>query len=430
MLPYFQKQAKEVNALHDVFISYSTKDMLQAETVRDVLEKNGIPCWMAPRDIPGGSNYAGEIPRAIRGCQVFLLILSENAQASNWVVKELDNAVNCGKIIIPLMLEDCPLNDEFNFLLTGAQRYAAYQKRAEVLNTLVERIRAVTGTKPEPRAEAASVQPAAAVEAPQVPVAPKTPAVTAAAKARVAPAAPKESPKKESGPKSAAVPVVHRAKPQKPKKVKEKIPFVFGRTEALAALAIPGMALVSVLGYLVGNNMYMATTYPLQYGFGDIVLYSRNYKMLALYVLIGMLLGALLWWEWIRFRHRELAGKPETPVCPACGSDQLGVSTFRTRRMTWPEWATLLLVPLCMAVSLYAHPVGMVLLSSLFNLRFVTFLDSVGVEIIMTGLSQALAVGLWLSNMLVRRMRRRKGLGSTVCRCKDCRASFLPVAKK
>lgn len=394
MLPYFQKQAKEVNALHDVFISYSTKDMLQAETVRDVLEKNGIPCWMAPRDIPGGSNYAGEIPRAIRGCQVFLLILSENAQASNWVVKELDNAVNCGKIIIPLMLEDCPLNDEFNFLLTGAQRYAAYQKRAEVLNTLVERIRAVTGTKPEPKE--VPVQAVAAEEAPRIP----------------------------------AAPVVHQAKPQKPKKVKEKIPFVFGRTEALAALAIPGMALVSVLGYLVGNNMYMATTYPLQYGFGDIVLYSRNYKMLALYVLIGMLLGALLWWEWVRFRHRELAGKPETPVCPACGSDQLGVSTFRTRRMTWPEWATLLLVPLCMAVSLYAHPVGMVLLSSLFNLRFVTFLDSVGVEIIMTGLSQALAVGLWLSNMLVRRMRRRKGLGSTVCRCKDCRASFLPVANK
>ena len=29
------------------------------------------------------------------------------------------------------MVEDCTLNDEFNFLLTGAQRYAAYQKKAE-----------------------------------------------------------------------------------------------------------------------------------------------------------------------------------------------------------------------------------------------------------------------------------------------------------
>ena len=135
--------------MHDVFISYSTKDLSQAEKVRDILENNGIPCWMAPRDIPGGSNYAREIPQAIRGCQVFVLILSDNAQRSTWVVKELDNAVNCGKVIMPLMLEDCPLNDEFNFLLTGAQRYAAYRKSAEVLNTLVERIRCITGRKPE-----------------------------------------------------------------------------------------------------------------------------------------------------------------------------------------------------------------------------------------------------------------------------------------
>jgi len=104
----------EAKAVHDVFISYSSRDMVQAETVRNVLEKNGIPCWMAPRDIPGGSNYTKEIPIAIRQCQVFVLILSQHAQSSHWVLKELDSAVNCGKTILPFMLEDCELNDEFN----------------------------------------------------------------------------------------------------------------------------------------------------------------------------------------------------------------------------------------------------------------------------------------------------------------------------
>ena len=132
--------------MHDVFISYSSKDFSQAETVRNILEKNGIPCWMAPRDIPGGSNYTKEIPLAIRGCQVFVLILSQNAQDSHWVLKELDSAVNAGKVILPFMLEDCQLNDEFNFLLTGAQRYAAYQKKMEAMETLISRIRAVTAT--------------------------------------------------------------------------------------------------------------------------------------------------------------------------------------------------------------------------------------------------------------------------------------------
>ena len=129
--------------MKEVFISYSTLDSVAAETVRDVLETNGLSCWMAPRDIPGGSNYTKEIPIAIRGCTVFVLILSENAQSSHWVLKELDSAVNAGKVILPFMLEDCTLNDEFNFLLTGAQRYSAYQKKAEALETLIRRIRGI-----------------------------------------------------------------------------------------------------------------------------------------------------------------------------------------------------------------------------------------------------------------------------------------------
>lgn len=147
--------------MKEVFISYSTIDLVQAETVRNVLEKNGISCWMAPRDIPGGSNYTKEIPIAIRGCKVFVLILSENAQKSQWVLRELDSAVNNGKVILPFMLEDCALNDEFNFLLTGAQRYAAYQKKAEALEKLVSRVGAMLATE---------------ADGPQAPLAPENPA--------------------------------------------------------------------------------------------------------------------------------------------------------------------------------------------------------------------------------------------------------------
>lgn len=134
--------------MKEVFISYSSNDLPQAETVRNVLENNGLSCWMAPRDIPGGSNYTKEIPIAIRNCKVFVLILSDSAQNSHWVLKELDSAVNCGKVILPFMLEDCALNDEFNFLLTGAQRYSAYQKKAEALETLVSRIRGILDASP------------------------------------------------------------------------------------------------------------------------------------------------------------------------------------------------------------------------------------------------------------------------------------------
>lgn len=155
--------------MKEVFISYSTVDAENAETVRNVLEKNGLSCWMAPRDIPGGSNYTKEIPIAIRNCTVFVLILSKNAQSSHWVLKELDSAVNCGKVILPFMLEDCLLNDEFNFLLTGAQRYEAYRKKAEAMETLVSRVRGILGvnapnvtvdvsTEPEPSVKTPSTK--------------------------------------------------------------------------------------------------------------------------------------------------------------------------------------------------------------------------------------------------------------------------------
>ena len=54
--------------MHDVFISYSSKDQDVTEQIRQALETNGISCWIAPRNIPLGSSYAREIPAAIRGC--------------------------------------------------------------------------------------------------------------------------------------------------------------------------------------------------------------------------------------------------------------------------------------------------------------------------------------------------------------------------
>ena len=66
---------------------------------------------MAPACIPGGSSYAVEIPQAIRECKVFVLILSEKSQLSKWVPRELDQAINAGKTVMPFMLENCSLKD-------------------------------------------------------------------------------------------------------------------------------------------------------------------------------------------------------------------------------------------------------------------------------------------------------------------------------
>ena len=127
----------------DVFISYKSEEYEKAEQLRVVLEQNGISCWRAPNSIPTGSNYAMEIPKAIRSCSVFVILLSQRAQQSKWVCKELDRAINNGKVIVPVMLEQCPLRDPFDFYLTDVQRYEAFTQAEQALQQIVQQIQAL-----------------------------------------------------------------------------------------------------------------------------------------------------------------------------------------------------------------------------------------------------------------------------------------------
>lgn len=129
----------------DVFISYKAEEIEEANWVKSVLESNGISCWMAPSCIPGGSSYAVEIPQAIRQAKVFVLILSSKAQSSQWVSREVDLAINEGKIVLPFMLENCALKDDFNFYLTNVQRYAAYENKLAAAEKMINEIKALIG---------------------------------------------------------------------------------------------------------------------------------------------------------------------------------------------------------------------------------------------------------------------------------------------
>ncbi len=103
------------------FISYSTKNQVWADSVRELFRKNSIETWMAPGDIPAGSKYAMVINRAIKDCSCFVLLLTEDSQNSVWVSKEVERAVNYRKAVIPIQLEDVVLNDEFEFYISTDQ---------------------------------------------------------------------------------------------------------------------------------------------------------------------------------------------------------------------------------------------------------------------------------------------------------------------
>ena len=133
----------------NVFISYKSEEFQIADWVRQTLESHGISCWMAPASIPGGSNYAREIPQAIRNCRVFVLILSAQSQESQWIPREVDQAINMHKTIMPFMLEDCALRDDFNFYLSNVQRYAAYENKSRAMERMLREIQAILSVENE-----------------------------------------------------------------------------------------------------------------------------------------------------------------------------------------------------------------------------------------------------------------------------------------
>lgn len=137
--------------MKEVFISYKSDEIGEALWVKERLEQNGLSCWMAPGDIPGGSSYAVEIPQAIRNAKVFVLVLSENTQNSQWVPKEIDMAINFKRKIMPFMLEDFALKDDFNFYLSNIQRYPAFENKEEAAAQMIAEIkRLIDAEKPAP----------------------------------------------------------------------------------------------------------------------------------------------------------------------------------------------------------------------------------------------------------------------------------------
>ncbi|MEO7207627.1 MAG: toll/interleukin-1 receptor domain-containing protein [Steroidobacteraceae bacterium] len=104
-----------------VFISYASQDAAVAYAVVQNLERHGINCWIAPRDVTPGSQYADEIARAINGTKVLVLVLSEHALVSPHVGRELERAASKRRRIIGLRTDAAPLTRSLEYFLSESQ---------------------------------------------------------------------------------------------------------------------------------------------------------------------------------------------------------------------------------------------------------------------------------------------------------------------
>jgi len=121
---------------YDVFICYSTKDGIITGSICDLLEKSGIKCWIAPRNVCGGKPYVQEIIRGIENSNVMVLIHTKNSNVSRHVLSEIEQAFSKNKIIIPFLVDSTKMSTEHSFYLNRTQwiiAYPNYKKKIEKL---------------------------------------------------------------------------------------------------------------------------------------------------------------------------------------------------------------------------------------------------------------------------------------------------------
>ena len=90
----------------DVFISHSLKDKTTAEAVCAKLEAEKVRCWIAPRDISPGADWAESIISALESCRVMVLIFSSHSNISPQVKREVQAAFEQGLTVMPFRIED------------------------------------------------------------------------------------------------------------------------------------------------------------------------------------------------------------------------------------------------------------------------------------------------------------------------------------
>jgi hypothetical protein len=87
------------------FISYSTHDIALATQTKTLLEQTGSSVFLAESSLAPGASLSVDITKAIKACDLFILLWSRNSQTSEWVPQEIGIARGADKPILPVVLD-------------------------------------------------------------------------------------------------------------------------------------------------------------------------------------------------------------------------------------------------------------------------------------------------------------------------------------
>ena len=102
-----------------VFVSYSQPDRDTALAIVSHLEGQEIRCWVAPRDVPPGTDWAEQIVAAIARACLMVLVFSSSANGSPQVRREVERAVHHRVRVLPFRVEDVLPSHSMEYFLSS-----------------------------------------------------------------------------------------------------------------------------------------------------------------------------------------------------------------------------------------------------------------------------------------------------------------------
>lgn len=124
----------------DVFISYSSIQEEEAIRICAFLESYKVSCFVSTRDIVPGVEYAEQLLEAIDNAKVIVLLLSQEANDSPHVLREVEYAVSHKKAIIVYALEEVVLSRSLEYYLMTHQWLSEDDMRDVTLLTSIRNI--------------------------------------------------------------------------------------------------------------------------------------------------------------------------------------------------------------------------------------------------------------------------------------------------
>lgn len=123
-----------------LFVSHVSEDRTAAIEIVEELERRGVKCWIAPRDVHPGQPFDDEIVDAIEGSRAMLLVFSDRCNDSEYIRREVTVAGESHKVIIPFRIENAQPRRGLRVRLSDLHWIDGFSVREQAIDELAEHL--------------------------------------------------------------------------------------------------------------------------------------------------------------------------------------------------------------------------------------------------------------------------------------------------